>query len=101
LCYMRATRAMRRMCRNALIAAAVGALSLLIAAAELSSGGGRPTIASPALPAQLPAEPASFEERCTHPGVVLCNPVDDGRVRGVGVTGKTPNATLSDAVVYY
>ena len=86
------------MCRNALIVAAFSGLSLPIAAAELSSGGGRPTIAPPALPAQLPAEPVSFEERCTQPGVVLCDPLDDGRVRGVGVTGKTSNATLPDAL---
>ncbi len=46
----------------------------------------------------LPARPASFAERCAQPGVVLCDPLDEGRVRGVGITGRTKNATLPDAL---
>jgi len=56
-----------------------------------------PQAATTPLPA-LPATPASFDERCAQPGVVLCDPLDEGRVRGVGVTGKTANATLPDAL---
>jgi len=61
---------------------------------ELSSGGNPATISTPA----LPTRPASFEERCSQPGVVLCDPLDKGRVRGIGITGKTPNVTLPDAL---
>src|SRR5262245_47665307 len=49
-------------------------------------------------PPTLPAQPASFEERCAQPGVVLCDPLDEGRVRGPGITSKTANATLPDAL---
>ncbi len=49
-------------------------------------------------PPTLPARATSFEERCAQPGVVLCDPLDEGRVRGVGITSKTPNATLPDAL---
>ena len=61
---------------------------------DLPSNPQRPTIPPPA----LPAEPASFEERCAQPGVVLCDPLDEGRVRGVGITSRTANATLPDAL---
>ena len=49
-------------------------------------------------PAALPTRPESFEERCSQPGVVLCDPLDKGRVRGLGITGKTPTVTLPDAL---
>jgi hypothetical protein len=61
---------------------------------ELPSDASRATIAPPTLPAQ----PASFEERCAQPGVVLCDPLDEGRVRGLGITSRTANATLPDAL---
>ncbi len=64
------------------------------AAVELPSAAPRAAIPPPILPAQ----PASFEERCAQPGVVLCDPLDEGRVRGVGITSRTPNATLPDAL---
>ena len=53
---------------------------------------------APLPPALLPVRPASFEERCAQSGVVLCDPLDKGRVRGAGVTSKTPNATLPEAM---
>ena len=49
-------------------------------------------------PPALPAEPASFEERCAQPGVVLCDPLDGERVRGAGITSRTANVTLPDAL---
>ena len=57
-------------------------------------------VAPRALSAELPQLPpaASFAERCTGPGVVLCDPLDDGQVKGVGVTGRTPNVTLPEAI---
>ena len=61
---------------------------------ESSSDTPRATIPPP----ELPAQPASFEERCAEPGVVLCDPLDEGRVRGPGITGRTANATLPDAL---
>lgn len=48
--------------------------------------------------AVLPAQPASFAERCAQPAVVLCDPLDERRVRGVGITNRTSNATLLDAL---
>lgn len=63
-------------------------------AGELPSDAPRPTISAPV----LPAKPASFEERCAQPGVVLCDPLDEGRVQGVGITSRTPNATLPEAL---
>ena len=47
--------------------------------------------------ASLP-DPASFEQRCAGRGVVLCDPLDDGRVTGEHVTDRTPNATLPQAL---
>jgi hypothetical protein len=64
------------------------------AAVELHSSPDRATIPPPTLPAQ----PASFADRCAQPGVVLCDPLDEGRVRGVGINNRTPNATLPDAL---
>lgn len=61
---------------------------------EPSSDAPRATIAPPALPTQ----PASFEERCAQPGVVLCDPLDEGRVRGSGIPTRTANATLPAAL---
>jgi hypothetical protein len=63
-------------------------------AANPASAVPRPVIPTPA----LPAEPASFQERCAQPGVVLCDPLDAERVRGAGITGRTVNATLPDAL---
>ena len=64
------------------------------ATVDLPSAPARSSIPPPV----LPAEPASFEERCAQPGVVLCDPLDEGRVRGVGITSRTGNATLPDAL---
>ncbi len=64
------------------------------AAVESDSTASRATSSPPTLPAQ----PARFDERCAQPGVVLCDPLDEGRVRGVGITGSTPNATLPGAL---
>jgi len=61
---------------------------------QKDSRGKGPTAAN----AILPPQPASFEERCAQPGVVLCDPLDNGRVHGVGITDRTPNATLPEAV---
>lgn len=57
-----------------------------------------PMAANAAGDADLPARPASFDERCAQPGVVLCDPLDGGSVRGVGITARTANATLPDAL---
>jgi len=65
------------------------------APADERPSGGKPVTISPAA---LPNRPESFEERCNQPGVVLCDPLDKGRARGIGITGKTPNATLPDAL---
>jgi hypothetical protein len=46
----------------------------------------------------LPDVPASFEQRCAGPSVVLCDPLDEGAVRGAGVTAGTPRATLPSAL---
>jgi hypothetical protein len=46
----------------------------------------------------VPTRPESFEERCSEPGVVLCDPLDTGRVRGIAIDARTPNATLPDAL---
>lgn len=64
------------------------------------SAGETPPGRSPAMisPPALPTRPESFDERCSRPGVVLCDPLDKGRVRGVGITGRTSNATLPDAL---
>ncbi len=36
--------------------------------------------------------PQTFETRCAHPDVVLCDPLDTGRVRSVGLDANTPCA---------
>ena len=46
----------------------------------------------------LPDRPLSFDERCADPRVVLCDPLDTGRVRGAGITARTRNATLPEAL---
>jgi hypothetical protein len=46
---------------------------------------------------QLPPA-AGFKERCEGSQVVLCDPLDDGRVKGVGITKRTPEATLPEAL---
>jgi hypothetical protein len=46
----------------------------------------------------LPAEPRSFAARCADLAVVLCDPLDEGRVSGVGIGADTANATLPEAV---
>jgi hypothetical protein len=57
-----------------------------------------PAVHGPAGPPILPQQPLPFEARCADPNVVLCDPLDDGRVQGVGVTASTPNATLPQAL---
>lgn len=54
-----------------------------------------PTVARE--PASPPAA-ETFAQRCSAPGVVLCDPLDDERVRGVDITARTPNATLPEAL---
>jgi len=63
----------------------------------LCSGISVPALAAGEQP-PLPPAAASFEERCAGTGVVLCDPLDDARVKGVGVTSRTPKATLPDAL---
>jgi hypothetical protein len=46
---------------------------------------------------QLPPA-AGFKERCEGSQVVLCDALDDGRVKGVGITKRTPEATLPEAL---
>lgn len=58
---------------------------------------GFPLFAGADLPPPPPAA-ASFEERCAGRDVVLCDPLDDARVKGVGVTARTPRATLPEAL---
>ncbi len=67
-----------------------GAPNSPTAAVELPPGAPRAAMPHPVLPAQ----PASFEDRCAQPGVVLCDPLDDGHVQGVGITSRTANATF-------
>jgi hypothetical protein len=47
---------------------------------------------------ELPEQALEFQQRCADPNVVLCDPLDDGRVRGTGITAKTNNATLTQAL---
>jgi hypothetical protein len=47
---------------------------------------------------ELPEQALEFQQRCADPNVVLCDPLDDGRVRGTGITAKTKNATLPQAL---
>ena len=46
----------------------------------------------------LPASALTFEQRCADPSVVLCDPLDDGAVRGEGIKPSTPRTTLPDAL---
>jgi hypothetical protein len=48
--------------------------------------------------AKLPGQALEFEQRCADPNVVLCDPLDSARVRGVSITPKTRNATLPEAL---
>lgn len=41
---------------------------------------------------------ASFEARCADPNVVLCDPLDEGAVRGVAITAGTRSKTLPEAL---
>jgi hypothetical protein len=47
---------------------------------------------------QMQATPLDFEERCADPGVVMCDPLDRGAVRGAGIARETKNLTLPDAL---
>ncbi len=48
---------------------------------------------------QSPSHQAlTFEERCADPLVVLCDPLDEGRVQGIAINEKTPRATLPQAL---
>jgi len=49
-------------------------------------------------PPTLPETPLDFAQRCADPQVVLCDPLDEGAVRGVGITEKTPMLTLPQAM---
>jgi hypothetical protein len=55
-------------------------------------------LAQGSMPPQVQATPLDFEERCADPGVVLCDPLDLGAVRGSGITRQTKNVTLPDAL---
>lgn len=44
------------------------------------------------------ASDASFASRCADPKVILCDPLDDGPVRGVGISASTPRRTLAQAL---
>jgi hypothetical protein len=46
----------------------------------------------------LPDTPLDFAQRCADPQVVLCDPLDEGAARGVGITAKTPLVTLPAAL---
>ena len=48
--------------------------------------------------AQLPGQALDFQQRCADPNVILCDSLDDGPVRGAGITAKTKNATLAEAL---
>jgi hypothetical protein len=48
--------------------------------------------------AELPEQALEFQQRCADPNMVLCDPLDDGRARGLGITAKTRNATLPEAL---
>jgi hypothetical protein len=48
--------------------------------------------------AALPQQPLTFEQRCADPGVVLCDPLDEGPARGKGIERSTPKLTLPAAL---
>lgn len=48
--------------------------------------------------AMLPRQALPFEARCADPNVILCDPLDEGGVRGVAVNARTRNATLAQAL---
>src|SRR5438105_2570459 len=83
--------------RGLLVAMMKVRFATVIAAVAAQSVAGQ--VASPQINrhAPLPAEPLTFEQRCADPGVVLCDPLDDGRVRGVSIDGRTVNGTLPQA----
>ena len=65
---------------------------------RLPASGSTPAPAPAPEPAPAPADSASFDERCAAAGVILCDPLDSGRVSGVGIDETTPCATLAEAL---
>jgi hypothetical protein len=58
----------------------------------------KPTSGAVPEPTPPPAGSASFQERCTDPAVILCDPIGAGRVSGVAINENTPCATLAEAM---
>ncbi len=86
----RARRPARRKARTAscLLAAFALVFAALGASAALADDGSQAML----------AQALDFETRCADPKVVLCDPLDEGKVRGAGVTDKTKNLTLPQAL---